>query len=1378
MTIRPAQLLFRILAPGLLLALLTALPCAVTKAAQGAVENKKVLLLLDSDASTARQIVIERTLRSTLRDGSPVPVETFSEYVGNTRVGTGFEKELVALLRRKYEGERFDAIFCVGQYPLRLLVKNRAELFPGTPTVFLSIDQGNVADIYPAPDVTGVWGEVNFKPNLELALALHPGTRRVVVIQGLSEVDKYWAARAQDDFREYKSRYEFSDLSGLTIPEMRNALGGLPPDTIVFFVSNIRDHAGNTYESPDYLRQVAASSTAPIYGTTEGQLGMGIVGGRLHSFEALGAEGGRVGRRLLAGERPEAIAPHGVPGVLLFDWRELRRWGISEGSLPPGSEVRFKQYSLWDQYKWYIVGTGAALIAESLLIAYLLVVQRRRRLAERERERLVALVEAERRQLDETVSNVPGIVWESQNHTETGRRRTTFISDYVEKMLGYTPAEWVSIPSGFGYKLMPEEDREGATRAAEEVMKTGREAVIQHRWLAKDGRVVWIESHLGPMADEAGKVVGLRGVSIDITEKRLAEDARRRSEERNLATLRAIPDLMFIQSRDGVYLEYYARDMKDLFVPPEQFVGKNVRDVMPPELAEMFLERFRLLDDSGDPQVVEYDLNMGGWQRWYEARLVRSGEDILSIVRDITGRKRAEAELSFQARMLNTVEQAAIATDMNGVVFYWNRFAEKLYGWSAEEVMGRPVGDFLGGEDLRELSKEIWAQLREGRGWAGEFTLRRRDGAVLQVWVNDSLIYNDSGVAVGILGISHDITERKLAEEALRESEEKLRRSAAVLAQAGRMANLGAWEVDLTQADEINDNPLTWSDQVYRIYGYEPGSVEVSSELFFRHVHPDDCGRIDREIHEAVNERKPYEQEHRIVRADGAERVVQEYAVIDLDEAGRPRRIFGAVQDITERKEAEEALRQSEGRFRDMADTAPVMIWIAGTDKFCNYFNKQWLDFTGRSMEEELGDGWTEGLHPDDYAHCLEVFNSGFDRRESFKMEYRVRRADGAYRWVFDIGTPRFSSAGEFLGYIGSCVDIHDRKESEEALRLMMEEVNRLKNQLQEENIYLREEIKLEHNFSEIVGRSDAVKYVLHKIEQVAPTDATVLITGETGTGKELVARAIHGESPRRARPLVKVNCAALSPGLVESELFGHERGAFTGAVGRKIGRFELADGATLFLDEIGELPLELQVKLLRVIQEGEFERLGGTRTLRADVRIIAATNRNLWKEVQAGAFREDLYYRLNVFPITMPPLRQRAGDIPLLVEHFVAGFSKKMGKKITSVTPATLQALRSYPWPGNVRELANVIERAVINNVGPVLQISNLAEASSAGTPSAPNKTLEEIEREYIITVLDGTGWRIEGRLGAARILGLHPSTLRTRMSKLKVQKPHVSST
>jgi transcriptional regulator with GAF, ATPase, and Fis domain len=339
---------------------------------------------------------------------------------------------------------------------------------------------------------------------------------------------------------------------------------------------------------------------------------------------------------------------------------------------------------------------------------------------------------------------------------------------------------------------------------------------------------------------------------------------------------------------------------------------------------------------------------------------------------------------------------------------------------------------------------------------------------------------------------------------------------------------------------------------------------------------------------------------------------------------------------------------------------------------------------------------------------------------------------------------------------------------------------NEIAERLQAENIYLQEEIKTEYNFEEIVGSSAAMKKVFQRIAQVANTDTTVLITGETGTGKELVARAIHNRSSRRERPPIKVNCAALPAALVESELFGHEKGAFTGATSRKIGRFELADGGTIFLDEIGDVPLDVQVKLLRVLQEQEFERIGGTQTIKVDVRLIAATNRDLAKAVSGNAFRADLFYRLNVFPIQVPPLHDRREDIPLLVQHFVNKFKLKISKEINEISDETMQSLIEYHWPGNVRELASVIERAVVMSSGPILRIDReifLANPAPVNNSAEP-ASLDDIERQHILKILNQTRWIIDGPKGAAKILGLHPNTLRHRLQKLGIQRPihHIS--
>ena len=347
--------------------------------------------------------------------------------------------------------------------------------------------------------------------------------------------------------------------------------------------------------------------------------------------------------------------------------------------------------------------------------------------------------------------------------------------------------------------------------------------------------------------------------------------------------------------------------------------------------------------------------------------------------------------------------------------------------------------------------------------------------------------------------------------------------------------------------------------------------------------------------------------------------------------------------------------------------------------------------------------------------------------------------------------------------------EIEERKGTEGSLRSAYAENKQLKDRFHAENIYLHNVIDREFNFGEIIGRSNALESVFLKVEQVAPQDATVLLLGETGTGKGVVARAIHSRSSRKDRPMITVNCSALPANLIESELFGREKGAFTGSHDRQMGRFELADNSTLFLDEIGEMPMDLQTKLLRVIQDGEFERLGGPKTIKVNVRIIASTNRKLEEEIRKGRFREDLFYRLNVFPITIPPLRQRKEDIPLLVDYFVAKFNKKTGKKIETVSKDTLNVLQEYDWPGNVRELESIIERAVITSQGTGLQILDRFENSpQAGEQEAQDcKALAELERDHIFQALEKTGWRIEGKKGAATMLGLNPSTLRGRMRK-----------
>ena len=423
-------------------------------------------------------------------------------------------------------------------------------------------------------------------------------------------------------------------------------------------------------------------------------------------------------------------------------------------------------------------------------------------------------------------------------------------------------------------------------------------------------------------------------------------------------------------------------------------------------------------------------------------------------------------------------------------------------------------------------------------------------------------------------------------------------------------------------------------------------------------------------------------------------------------------------------------------------------------------------------------------ISPDDQVEGLDLGADGYIARPIANKELlariqamdRIRQAEMALQKAHNELEKRVQERTAELVRVNKQLqqEVDQRKRAEADLSKALSEVKRLQKLQEAENVFLREEIKLDHNFEEIIGRSQALREILSQVEQVGPTDTTALILGETGTGKELVARAIHHASLRNNRPLLKVNCATLPTNLIESELFGHEKGAFTGALTKQVGRFEIADGATLFLDEIGDLPLEVQAKLLRVLEHGEFERLGSYRTIKADVRVIAATNRNLGEEVQSGQFRRDLWFRLNVFPITIPPLRKRIEDIPLLANHFIAKQCKRLGKKKQKITKTTMAPLMHYPWPGNVRELENVIERAVIASRGPNLPLKEIIEPAGFHAVGRPReKTLAKIERDHMIRVLEECYWRIEGQNGAAKILGLNPNTLRGRMRKLGIRRP-----
>ncbi len=522
-----------------------------------------------------------------------------------------------------------------------------------------------------------------------------------------------------------------------------------------------------------------------------------------------------------------------------------------------------------------------------------------------------------------------------------------------------------------------------------------------------------------------------------------------------------------------------------------------------------------------------------------------------------------------------------------------------------------------------------------------------------------------------------------------------------------------------------------------------------------------------------------------------------------IDDNGNVFGICGVGIDITRQKKLEQALkdvhlnletkveertaqlsqtvdklRKAESRFRTVADFTYDWEYWANLDGTLRYVSPSCERISGYTPRQFFDNPslYRDIVFPEDEDLWMEHFHDSRKDPEPTEIQFRIRARDGSIRWIEHVCQPVTGEQGKLLGFRASNRDITLRKEGEIALQKAYSEIAELKTQLEADRTYLREEIKLEHDYENIIGNSDMLKYVLFRAEQVAPTDTTVLILGETGTGKELIARAIHNAGPRRSRPLIKVDCASLPANLIESELFGHKKGAFTGAVDKRVGRFELANGATLFLDEIGELPLDLQPKLLRVLQDGEFERLGSSKTLYTDVRVIAATNRNLEDDVRNKHFRRDLWYRLNVFTISIPPLRERSEDIVLLVKYMIKNLQRKLGKQIRSVHTSVFAKLQDYSWPGNVRELENVIERAVINTQGDTLRLDEFPDAlrsGGAGSHDRPIESLEEIEREHILLALRKTNWKIHGKNGAAALLDINPSTLRGRMRKQGIHRP-----
>lgn len=602
---------------------------------------------------------------------------------------------------------------------------------------------------------------------------------------------------------------------------------------------------------------------------------------------------------------------------------------------------------------------------------------------------------------------------------------------------------------------------------------------------------------------------------------------------------------------------------------------------------------------------------------------------------------------------------------------------------------------------------------------------------------------------------------RKRFEEALSLSEERLTMAAAA-------AGAGLWSLDL-ERDQF------WVTEKLR----EQFGFRANQPVAFRDVmdviHPDDHDPVRKELDDVMASRRPGYIEYRIQPTSGTERWVASWGQVRLGVDGREQ-LMGVTVDITERRASEKILRESGSRMAAALDVAELGSYELLNGVRVTHSDRRASQILGLpEADEKAGrilEFWFEHLHPDDVAHVMQVREAMEENgRDRMTVDYRFLHPEHGVIHIHHLAhVIERDAAGKAVRTIGVMQDVTESKSREEELRKALEELQSLRDKLKDENVYLREQMRRDDGHTEIVGDSEPVVYMLSQARKVAPTDSIVLITGETGTGKELLAQAIHDMSRRKTRTMIKVNCAALPAPLIEGELFGREKGAYTGAMTKQAGRFEVADGSTIFLDEIGDLPLDLQAKLLRVLQDGSLQRLGSNHTITVDARVIAATNHNLAEMVRAGTFRADLYHRLNVFPVEVPPLRTRPEDIPALVWRFVQDFNNKMGRSIETIPRHVMDQLKAYAWPGNVRELRNLIERAVIISEGrklvidlPVLMDDQQRELV----------TMEEVERRHMLNVLERTRWRISGKGGAAEVLGLVPTTLHSRMKKLGISRP-----
>lgn len=1048
-----------------------------------------------------------------------------------------------------------------------------------------------------------------------------------------------------------------------------------------------------------------------------------------------------------------------------------------------------------------------------------------------------------------------------------------------------TGAEWDSHLS-----LLHPDDHEEARRAWSTLLRTGRAGQVSFRVRNAEAGYRWHLSRAEPVRASDGTLLYWIGVNLDIQDRKQAElylaEGQRLAHMGSGAFNAAgfdywSPELFRIYGLDPSGKVPTVEEYMELVHPDDrEFVAETIQKMLAERRGYDFTKRIVRTD--GEIRYV----------RCVASHTTQGGavEEFIGTGMDVTEHELLTQELERREAYLAEAQRLSQTGS-----FGWKPDTGEII-WSAEtyrifeyDRAVTPTIDLvvqrIHPEDRAGVQSVVERASRGASDLEDAYRLLLPDGRVKHVRALAHATQDECGNREYVGAIT-DITDQRLAEESLRESE-------AYLAEAQKLSHTGSW------AWSPEKDIRYWSEECYRVLGFDLQAGLPRNEELAQRVHPDDQVELREATRKAIRDKVDVETEYRIVHPSGAVRDIHSTGHPVLNASGDLIELVGTVIDVTERKRAEQDLRASESKYRHLVDTTPAFVHTALPNGELDFLNCGWLEYVGAPLTDLLGWGWTSKINPEDVEAFVEKWLASVRSGEPFLAEARVRRADGEYRWFMHHKEPLRNEAGEIIKWYGSSIDIQERKTAEEKIREQetelrqildlapqhigvfgpsgsplylnqvgleyfgttvwradpgqpeatnpwpgsrldlvhpedrehfvrerkkgflegrpfehesrllrhdgqfryflirfapikdehgditrwcgigtdIEDRKRAEEEIRKENIALREEIIKASMFEEIVGNSPALQQVLVRVTKVAPTDSTALITGETGTGKELIARAIHKASKRSERAFVSVNCAAIPPSLIPSELFGHEKGAFTGATGRRLGRFEMAEGGTIFLDEVGELPAETQVALLRVLQEHEFERVGGNRSIKTNIRVIVATNRDLPAAIAAGTFREDLFYRLNVFPIEIPPLRERSEDIPLLVRYFIDRYARKEGKSVGRISKETLKLFQAYPWPGNIRELQNVIERSVILSEGESFSVDESwlstqpLRASATNQPELRQRVAAE-EKQAIEAALTESRGQVFGPSGAAAKLGIARSTLESKIKTLKIDK------